>query len=159
MLVLLAALPAAAASFSFKAAPDVDFAPYETYAWKPGKPARLTRVERQIADSVNRELAARGLKQAPDESAQLDVSTWVLIDRHELKDLDDPSYWEFWTGVTSVDAYTVQGGTLVVDVRDAETKLLLWRGVVSGPVRSGTEKSVKRLDGYVVKLFTRFPMR
>jgi hypothetical protein len=56
---------------------------------------------------------------------------------------------------TTVDTYEV--GTLVVDLFDAKTKQLLWRGSSSATLSNKADKNTKELDKGVQKMFEHFP--
>jgi hypothetical protein len=56
---------------------------------------------------------------------------------------------------TTVDTYQV--GTLVVDLFDANTKKLVWRGSSSKSLSSKSDKNFKNLDKGVQKMFEHFP--
>jgi hypothetical protein len=61
----------------------------------------------------------------------------------------------FGESTTTFDSYTV--GTLVVDLFDAKTKDLVWRGVSSGMLSDKSGKNIKTLNKGVEKLFQHFP--
>ena len=61
----------------------------------------------------------------------------------------------FGESTTTSDTYTV--GTLVVDLFDAKTKNLVWRGVSSGMLSDKSDKNIKSLNRGVQKLFQHFP--
>jgi hypothetical protein len=61
----------------------------------------------------------------------------------------------FATATTTVDNYRV--GTLVVDLFDAHTKTLVWRGSCSDNLADKSDKNLKNLDKGVEKLFDHFP--
>jgi len=48
-------------------------------------------------------------------------------------------------------------GTLVVDMLDANTKNLIWRGVASDTLSNNNDKNTKKLDKDVEKMFQHFP--
>jgi hypothetical protein len=50
-----------------------------------------------------------------------------------------------------------QFGTLVVDLFDAKTKDLVWRGVSSGMLSNKSAKNIANLNRGVQKLFQHFP--
>ena len=55
----------------------------------------------------------------------------------------------------ALNTYTV--GTLVVDLFDAKTKNLAWRGVSGGVLSDKRDKNIKNLNRGVQKLFQHFP--
>ena len=59
------------------------------------------------------------------------------------------------TATTTEDTYKV--GTLVVDLFDAKTKKIIWRGSSSDTLSSKSDKNIKDLDKGVQKLFEHFP--
>jgi hypothetical protein len=48
-------------------------------------------------------------------------------------------------------------GTLVIDLYDAKTKQLIWRGSTQGTVSDKAEKNEKNLNKGVAKMFKDFP--
>jgi hypothetical protein len=48
-------------------------------------------------------------------------------------------------------------GTLVVDLYDAKTKQLIWRGSAEDTLSNKAEKNEKNLDKGVAKMFKKFP--
>jgi hypothetical protein len=48
-------------------------------------------------------------------------------------------------------------GTLVVDIYEAKTKQLMWRGVAQGELKDSPEKREKQLQKASDKLFKDFP--
>jgi hypothetical protein len=149
-------VPAVAAKVSVDYRPATDFSRYRTYAWTEGTPARRDMVQVRIIEAVRRELAADGLR--PVESkADIYVATHVLVNEHTLRDLEDPDDWEFWTGVTDVDAYDVGAGTLVIDFVDGESGHLVWRGLATTGVSGIPSKKLKKIDKLVGRLFKLYP--
>ena len=61
----------------------------------------------------------------------------------------------FGDATTSVDTYKV--GTLVIDMFDAHTKKLIWRGSSSDTLSDKSDKNIKNLDKGVQKMFDHFP--
>jgi len=59
------------------------------------------------------------------------------------------------SSTTTVDEYTV--GTLVVDVFDAKTKQLMYRGIAQDELSDKAEKNAKKLAKASDKLFKDFP--
>jgi hypothetical protein len=61
----------------------------------------------------------------------------------------------FGEATTTVDTYKV--GTLVVDLFDAHSKTLIWRGSSSDTLSDKSEKNIENLDKGVQKMFDHFP--
>jgi hypothetical protein len=156
LLALCIPNPTTLAGVSVDSDDSVDFERYETFAWKEGTPARRSRAQEHIVDRVETELAAHGLRRV-----QRDPDLWVvshsLVDRHSLADLAKQDYWDYWTGVTRVDAYKVASGTLVLDLVDAEVGRVVWRGVATGAIRGPVDKVLKKLDKLIRKMLMQLP--
>ena len=113
--------------------------------------------ERPVTEILNdEELARIGLVEVA-EDPDLVVATFSLVDRQTLESLEDEDYWCFLTGVTSVDAYDLEAGTLVVDFVDPETKTRVWRGVASGAVKGSTKKMLRKIDDALRRMLRSFP--
>jgi len=61
----------------------------------------------------------------------------------------------FGEATTTSDTYKV--GTVVVDLFDARTKQLIWRGAASDTLSDNSDKNIKNLDEGVDKMFNHFP--
>jgi hypothetical protein len=59
------------------------------------------------------------------------------------------------TATTTVSEYTV--GTLVVDIFDAKSKNLLWRGIAQDELSDKPDKNIKKLGKASDKMFKDFP--
>jgi hypothetical protein len=67
-------------------------------------------------------------------------------------------YWGH--GGRDIDVYNYQEGTLIVDLVDAQTKQLIWRGAGSTAIdNSGgsPEKTDKKVNNVVGKIFSKYP--
>jgi hypothetical protein len=149
-------VPAIAAQISVEFDESVDFKGYQTYALREGTPARRLEVQIRIEGYIARELDQRGLRLV-EESPDLIVRTYALVDKLTLEQLANQGTWEFYTGLTDMDAYSVKAGTLVVDIADASGEKVLWRGLVAAPVSGSVESVERKLDKAVAKMFRRFP--
>jgi hypothetical protein len=61
----------------------------------------------------------------------------------------------FGDATMSVETYKV--GTLVVDMFDGHTKMLIWRGSSNDTLSDKSDKNIKTLDRAVQKMFEHFP--
>ena len=59
------------------------------------------------------------------------------------------------TSTTTVSEYTV--GTLVVDMFDAKSKNLVFRGIAEDELSDNAEKNAKKLEKASTKMFKNFP--
>jgi hypothetical protein len=129
---------------------------YETFQWVEGAPAQRTAAQDFIVAAVERELQAKGLRRGHGETT-LQVATYVIVDRHLMQDLESEVDWEYWIGVSTVDAFVLRAGTLVVDLVDTVKDERVWRGVASAKVKDSLERNLKVIDKLLTKMFLEFP--
>jgi hypothetical protein len=157
------ALLAATASFAeVKTDYDrgADFSHYKTYSWEKVQTQDPLSVDR-IKAAVNSALASKGWTQVPSGGNVAIVAMEVTRTQRTL----DTFYNGFgggwrWGGgfgdaTTTVNTYKV--GTLVVDMFDATSKKLIWRGSSSDTLSSKSDKNIKALDKGAEKMFNHFP--
>jgi hypothetical protein len=65
----------------------------------------------------------------------------------------------FRDGSINISEQDYQAGTLVIDMYDAKTKQLLWRGTAGGTLSDKADKNEKKLEKAVAKMFKDFPPR
>jgi hypothetical protein len=157
---------AASASFAQQIKTDydrnADFSNYKTYSWEKVQTQDPLWVDR-IKEAVDAALTAKGL--TPVESGG-DVAIVAMETTQNQRTLNT-FYDGFGTGwrwrggggfgdaTTTVDTYKV--GTLVVDLFDAKTKTLIWRGSSSDTLSDKSDNNIKNLDKGVKKMFDHFP--
>jgi hypothetical protein len=152
----LVVAPAAWTGVDVRFDEGTDFSRFATYELKEGTPARRAGAQKLIAHTLENALDDRGFRRV-DRDPDVYVVSHVLVDVQRLEDLDDPDYWQFITGVRAVDAYDVGAATLVVDLVDAQTKAVVWRGIVTEAVKGSVEKMQRRIDKGVRRLFKQLP--
>ena len=139
--------------------PAAPFATYKTYAWIQGTPAPNPLNEDRLHAAVDAHLAARGLGMnttAPDVFVTTHVTT---KERKELV-VSGFGYGAWWGGgysTTSVENYV--DGTLVLDLYDAMTKKMVWRGVATATASSKPAKNAKKMNKALDEMFEKFPVR
>jgi hypothetical protein len=158
------AVMAASVSFAQQVKTDydrnTDFSRYKTFSWEKVQTPDPLWVDR-IQQAVNAQLAAKGLTLVPSGG---DIAI-VAIEMTKNQQTLDTFYNGFgggwrWGGgfgdaTTTVDNYKV--GTLVVDLFDANSKKLIWRGSSSDTLSDKSDKNIKNLDKGVQKMFEHFP--
>ncbi len=138
----------------------VDFAQYKTYSWERVQTQDALWVDR-IKSAVNAALTAKGWTEAPSGGDVAIVATEVSQNHRTLNTFYDGfgGGWRwgggFGNATTTVDTYKV--GALVVDLFDAKTQKLIWRGSASDTLSNKSDKNIKNLDKGVQKMFDHFP--
>jgi hypothetical protein len=143
---------------------SANFGRYKTYSWEKVQTQDQLWVDR-IKGAVNTTLAAKGLTPVASGGDIAIVAIEMTQNQQTLNTFYDGfgGGWGWrWGGLggvgeatTTTDNYKV--GTLVVDLFDAKTKTLLWRGSASDTLSDKSDKNIKNLDKGVQKMFDHFP--
>jgi hypothetical protein len=178
MIATLAALAAAAVltgcsslSVNYDYDTKADFTQYRTYAWMartdalPADAAEAQRrsdlLDRRIRSAIDAEMKDRGFV---EDAAAPDVLVIYHVGMQDKIQVTDwgynysPYYWGY--GGRQVDVYQYQEGTLIIDVVDAGTKNLVWRGTGTKVIESTPrtpEEMQARIDKIVDKIMQSFP--
>jgi hypothetical protein len=162
------ALLFATASFAQQVKTDydrsADFSQYKTYSWEKVQTQDPLWVGR-IKDAVNAALAAKGWTQVASGGQVAIVAMEMTKNQQTLNTFYDGFGggwgWRRFGGGGFGDATTTtenfKVGTLCLDLFDANSKNLIWRGSASDTLSDKSEKNIKNLDKGVQKIFDRFP--
>ena len=141
-----------------------NFGQYKTYSWAQVKTKEALDVDR-IKTAVNAALAAKGWTRVDSGGDVSIVAMEITRNQQTLNTFYDGFGggwgWRrfggggFGEATTTTETYKV--GTLVVDLFDAKTKQLLWRGTSSDTLSNNSDKNIKNLDKGVEKMFKNFP--
>ena len=160
------ALLLAKASFAQQVKTDYDraanFSQYKTYSWEKVQTPDPLWVDR-IKAAVDTTLAAKGWTQVGSGGDISIIAMEMNQDHQTLNTFYDDfgggwrwrGFGGFGESTTTSDTYRV--GTLVVDLFDAKTKNLVWRGVSSGTLSNKSDKNIENLKRGVQKMFQHFP--
>jgi hypothetical protein len=143
---------------------SANFSQYKTYSWEHVKTKDSLFVDR-IKDAVNAALAARGWTQVESGGDVSIVAVQMTSNQETLTTFYNGfgGGWGFrrfggggfGEATTTTDTYKV--GTVVVDLFDAHSKKLLWRGTSSDTLSNNSDKNIKNLNKGVEKMFRQFP--
>ena len=155
-------------AFAQKVQTDFDhqanFSQYKTYSWQEIKPAN-SLWDARIKSAVDAQLAAKGWTQVDSGGDVALVAIKTSQTQRTLQTFYDGLGggwgWRRFGGggfggstTTEVD-YKV--GTLVIDLYDAKTKQLIWRGSAQDTVSDKATQNEKNLNKGVAKMFKAFP--
>jgi hypothetical protein len=152
-----------AASFAQQVKTDYDhnanFGQYKTYSWEKVQTKDPLMVDR-IKEAVNGALTAKGWTQVDSGGDVSIVAVEIMQNQQTLNTFYDGfgGGWRwggFGNATTTTETYQV--GSLVVDLFDAKTKNLIWRGSSSDTLSNNADKNTKNLDKGVQKMFAHFP--
>jgi hypothetical protein len=144
--------------------PGVDFSKYHTYKWVASQHQHPDpTVDAQIKQSLDTQLAARGLKKT-DGTADLSIDYQTAISQQETWVV-----YEDWAagagagwGANRLPQYkqvTIDVGTLVLDIYDTAAKELVWTGSASKTLdpKSSSKERQKSVDKAAKKLLANYP--
>jgi len=166
--VLLAAMVAAAQEIRTDYDHSYDFSKIHTFGVKIGTPWGNPLNEERARSATAQQLTAKGWKET--DEAQADALV-VIHGARSTKQTFDSMYggaswsgygWEGW-GTPDTHGTTgsreIRVGTLVVDMFDAKTKKLIFRGMGEDEISDQPEQNRKKIDLGAEKMFRNFPPR
>jgi hypothetical protein len=152
-----------AQSVSYDFDRTADFSRYKRYAWVRGTPVSDPLNDRRIVSAIEGQLAARGMRLvSASENPDMLVAYHAAFDR----DLQITGFSSGWGGYRfpgsrsgSARAEEILRGTLIVDMVDAQSKTIVWRGAASKEVdvNAKPEKRDKNITRTAEKLLNNYP--
>jgi hypothetical protein len=169
--------------------PSTDFGHYRTFAWAPEPSPGSGHVlidsplmDRRIRTAIERTLKSRGYPPAENGRPDFFVTYQLVVkSRIEVSTVGPAfgwgaypfgyrgypyGYWgypyPYWGGIdytTFVDQYDV--GTLIIDLTDAKTNRLFWRGIGERRLsqQSTPEKTTEMVNRTVAEILAQYPPR
>lgn len=149
-----------------------NFARLQSYQWiaqpdtqniSPVKKRRRVFLDSAIKNAANKELAAKGFRLNP---ADPDFLVIYHIDIKDQVNLSDWGYshsgdWSYWgLGGRDVDVQQYREGVLMIDVADAASRQLIWRGFAQEALPEKMpppEEVQKKVDKLVTAILEKFP--
>jgi len=166
VMIALIATPAAAQKVWVDYSPIADFGSYRTFAWGPTPEASIydnnPLNHSRIKNAVEHYLVQGGMVE-DTENPDLYVTYYGETDSDYSINTSsigygfpsdwtwDP-YWGNMAGTMTTTPVEVKAGTLVIDIWDAKTKKIIWRGSLSGTLTEDLRKGAKRLDKGIEKM-------
>jgi Domain of unknown function (DUF4136) len=143
---------------------QANFSRYKTYSWQEIKPAN-SLWDARIKNAVDAQLTAKGWTQVASGGDVAVVAIKTSQTQRSLQTFYDGFGggwgWRRFGGGGFGEATTTEQdykeGTLVIDLYDAKTKQLIWRGSAEDMVSNKAEKNEKNLEKGVAKMFKKFP--
>jgi hypothetical protein len=147
---------------------SVDFSKYKTYDFGPGTVIKdgVTQgsdnlLDQKVNSAVENELNAKGLRRTSDNP---DLLITYVAGAHEKTELESapgyagPGYYGGWWDYSWNNFWvrTYEEGTLLIDLKDAETNQLVYR-VYGVDELKKPEKRQKQIDKIAKKGFKDFP--
>jgi len=133
---------------------EADFSKLKTYAWQSGQPAVNRLIHKRIVNAIDGQLASKGWTKT-ESAPNAIVIYYAAVD--EPRQLNAWGNGPRWGGSGTVKEETILIGQLVVDIYDASTEQLLWRGDARDTATDNPGKNEKKMNEAVAKLFKQFP--
>ena len=136
----------------------VNFSNYKTYSWGQLETGN-SLWDQRVKNAIDSQLAAKGWTQLPSEGDVV-VNAFGKNRREQnvhvsWSGFDSHLWGPFGDATPTRDTYHV--GTLVVEMSDATSNNLIWRGVLSGTLSSRPDEDTNKLDNGVREMFKHFP--
>lgn len=156
---------------------NAPFATYKTYAWQGSKNEGSDFYKQWIHADVNEEMARKHFREvSPNQNPDLLFYYHVISQEVMDSTTTDDGYgwgegpWGFWggwggwgvppPGVARTEVQPRMMGILAIDIVDARTKDLVWRGQATVDAISNKQKGdEKQTLNSVRKMFAKFPPR
>jgi hypothetical protein len=143
---------------------SANFGQYKTYSWQKVSTRDPLMVDR-IKSAVNASLAAKGWTEVPSGGDAAIFAIETTKEQQTLNTFYDGfgggwgrrggGFGGFGDATTTTETYKV--GTLLVDICDAKSKAVIWRGSESDTLSNNSDKNIKELDKNVNNMFKHFP--
>jgi Domain of unknown function (DUF4136) len=160
-LLLLSSGVMAAQDVRYNSMPGTDFSKYHTYKWVSieggAHPNQI--VDGEIKQSIDSQLAAKGLTKTDSDKADLYIGYQIAVDKEKQWNAYGMGGGIRFGGMASATSSTISVGTLVVDIYDPSIKQLVWTGNATKTLdpSSSQEKNQKNLDKAMAKLLKNYP--
>jgi hypothetical protein len=144
----------------------IDVQQYRTYSWGslPEQATGDPRLDNnqffqdRIEAAVEHNLNARGFEKAPAGESDLLIRYYASVEQQvNANGVDQP-----YTSCESCQPYVFDAGTIVVDLVDARTRRLVWRGWAEDSIDGVVDNQAwmeKRVDESVARILKQLPRR
>lgn len=136
-----------------------DFTQYRTYSWI-GVNASNSLWSDRIRNDVDQQLAAKGWSKVQSGGDAAVSAFGATKTEQRLNTFYDTFPGWYWSGFGPTATTTVENvpvGTLIVDLFDARSKKLVWRGRATSTLSEKPEKNERKLEDAVEDMFKKFP--
>ena len=160
--LMMVATRAMAQDVTWDYAKGTDFTRLKTYAWTAGHPLPDPMNDQRIVSAIEAQLAAKGFTKV-DASDQVDALVAyhaALAKDFALNEFGSGGGFFFggtWTNRARLEEITV--GSLVVDVVDARSGNIIWRGIATKDIDLNAKPASrdKQVNSAMTKLFKHYP--
>lgn len=146
LLTLTAAACTSAPDLSLQADPPIPLASYSTYRWASAAPAADSVLSERARVAVARSFGARGLADSTHGDIAVAVSLHAQSSPRAMDFVEDivSNAHGSHAGVHMLGALDTEG-QLAIDIYDARTQRLIWRGLAAGRVDPASDADIGRM--------------
>ena len=158
VLLSVSSLGVAGVNVDFDAA--ADFSKYKSYQWKEGTTLPNPLMQERLKAAVDQALSGKGM--AASDKPDVFVITHGRLEVQKSVDLTTFGYGGYygWSGgmtTSSATVHEIPVGTLIIDLVDASSNKLVWRGTGTDVVSTKPEKNAEKINKIVPKVFKNYP--
>ena len=143
---------------------NANFTSYKTYSWIKVQSGDSLCNDR-IKQDVDAQLAAKGWTKV-DSNGDAAVSAFRSTQNQQSLETFYDGFGGGWrwrgiggTGLSTTTTEVTKVGNVVVDIFDAHTQKLLWRGKDSEDLSSNADKNIQKLQKDIDNMFKHFPQK
>jgi hypothetical protein len=138
--------------------PAADFTDAHTYSWRDGTPLPNPLMGQRVVSAIDNQLRAKGFNRV-ESGGDLSITYHAAADRSvDVQSFQTGSPYACWGGcMTSTTVTPVTTGTLIVDIVEAKSNRMMWRGTGSDTVGDDPAENEKKINEAVARMFEKFP--
>ena len=143
--------------------PGTDFSKYKSFSFREGARPRNPQAARSVQYAVELALGEKGLRSVESGGDLLIYGHFVLDEKLQVESYGYATtgwYGYGWGGaVTTTTVRKIPVGTLMLDLVDASSKTLVWRGIVKDEISTDLypEEREKKAIRIAKDLFAGYP--
>ncbi|MCK5620279.1 MAG: DUF4136 domain-containing protein [Candidatus Krumholzibacteria bacterium] len=147
---------------------QIDFSQYKTFQWVPSKDSSNDLLESRIKSATIDQLTQKGMV-----STTTDPDVYVIYHAGAKDKVDIQSYGygygygryggvyggAYGAGSGGISTYNYTEGTLIIDIIDASSKQLAWRGSATGVLDESpsAEKITENVNKAIAAIMSQYP--
>lgn len=134
-----------------------DFSTFKTYHLiRPIRSTGNPLMDERIVTAINAQMAHKGFQQVENNPDVL-VGYGTGLQRQRSATATGTGRWRMGGGMGTINENISNAGTLVVDISNAQTKQLIWRGTATDTLSDNPDKNSQKIEKAVAKMFKKYP--
>ncbi|MFL6302354.1 MAG: DUF4136 domain-containing protein [Candidatus Sulfotelmatobacter sp.] len=134
-----------------------NFASFKTYQLvKPVRSTGNPLMDQRIITAIDAQMAQKGFQHV-DTNPDVFVTYGTGLQRQRSATATGMGRLRMGGGLGTINENISNAGTLVVDISNAQTKQLLWRGTATDTLSDKPDKNSQKIAKAVAKMFKKYP--